>query len=269
MKALALAIIVAFGVTFLIYRGTRRTAAQADVSQVAAAARDLPAGTALAEKDLKLINWPVSASLPGSFSKLADAIGHPLIYSIGAGEPVLARDLAPEGSGLGLSAKIPEGMRATSVRSNEVAGVAGFIFPGSHVDVLSTFTLPGNPSPVTQTILQDVEVLTVGEEVEPDPQGKPQNVSVVTLLLNSGDSQKLLLVSTQGTIQFVLRNGADKSTMEVHPTVLSQLVAGDVPKTSPRSVVGAAKPPTPSQPKLGDGYELEVIRGNNRSVEKF
>ena len=95
------------------------------------------------------------------------------------------------------------------MKSNKIVGVASFLYPGSHVDVLGTFTLPGNPAPVTQTILQNVEVLTAGQKIEPDPQGKPQTVNVVTLLLNSEDSQKLLLASTHGEIQFVLRGGAD------------------------------------------------------------
>ncbi len=106
--------------------------------------------------------------------------------------------LAAPGSGIGLTVKIPEGMRATSVKSDEIVGVAGFLFPGSHVDVLVTFRSDRFPTPATQIVLQDVEVLTVGQKLEPDPQGKPENVSVVTLLLTPEDSQKLVLASTPG-----------------------------------------------------------------------
>jgi pilus assembly protein CpaB len=195
-------------------------------------------------------------------------VGRPLIYPLGAKEPILERDLAVDGSGIGLSVKIPAGMRATSVRTNEITGVAGFLYPGSHVDVLATFTIPGNANSVTQTILQNVQVLTAGEKVEPDPQGKPQTVSVVTLLLNSEDSQKLLLASTQGSIQFVLRNGADERKTAVPPTRLAQLVDGAAPskpahvsREVKRHVVRHAPPP--------DVYVLEVIRGDKRSVAKF
>src|SRR5207302_2930934 len=112
--------------------------------------------------------------------------------------PILERDLAVEGAGIGLAGRIPTGMRATAVRSNEIVGVAGFLYPGSHVDVLVTYTPPGAGNvPVTQTVLQDVEVLTAGQTSEPDPQGKHQSVSVVTLLVNPEDSQKLQLGSFQ------------------------------------------------------------------------
>ncbi len=157
----------------------------------------------------------MDTTLPGSFSKMEDVLNHALIYPVAAKEPIFERDLALQGSGLGLSVKIPPGMRATSVRSNDVVGVAGFLYPGSHVDVLATFTVPGTANSITQTILQDVEVLTAGEKIEPDPQGKPQTVNVVTLLLDSEGSQKLLLASTQGSIQFVLRNGADQTKLQV------------------------------------------------------
>jgi len=236
--------------------------------QIVAAAKDLPAGVALGAGDVTLIDWPATVPLPGSFSKTDQVLGRPLIYAVGVKEPLMERDLAVAGSGLGLAVKIPPGMRATSVRSNEIVGVAGFLYPGSHVDVLGTFTVPGNPDPVTQTILQDVEVLTAGQRIEPDPQGKPQAVNVVTVLLNSEDSQKLLLASTQGTIQFVLRSGADQAKNTTTPTRLDQLV----PETKPVTVAkvvrkkSVAPPPPPPQPPA---YMMEVIQGGDRTVEKF
>ncbi len=115
-------------------------------------------------------------------------------------------------------------MRATAVKSDEIVGVAGFLFPGSHVDVLVTFRADGLPSPATQIVLQDVEVLTIGQKLEPDPQGKPETVNVVTLLLTPEDSQKLVLASRQGSIQFVLRNGGDHTRVPVTPVQVAQLV---------------------------------------------
>src|SRR5438093_12555100 len=130
--------------------------------------------------------------LKGHKCKVEDVICHPRLYALGSKEPVLKRNLGLEGSGIGLSGRIPPGMRATAVRSNEIVGVAGFLYPGSHVDVLVTYTPPGgNNVPVTETVLQDVEVLTAGQTTEPDPQGKPQPVNVVTILLNPDDSQRL------------------------------------------------------------------------------
>jgi pilus assembly protein CpaB len=113
-------------------------------------------------------------------------------------------------------------MRATAVRSMKSSAL-----PASsqfHVDVLATYTVPGNPGNITQTVLQDVEILAAGQTIEPDPQGKPQQVNVVTLLLNPDDSQKIQLAGTQGSIQFVLRNGTD-GNVELHPTYLISSLA--------------------------------------------
>src|SRR5438093_9114314 len=206
--------------------------------------------------------------MKGSYSKGEDVIGHPLLYALGSKEPVLKRNLGLEGSGIGLSGLIPPGMRATAVRSNEIVGVAGFLYPGSHVDVLVTYTPPGgNNVPVTETVLQDVEVLTAGQTTEPDPQGKPQTVNVVTLLLNPEDSQTLQLASMQGGIQFVLRSGVDQKNVSLKATRLDQLLASDKPTVivppSTKKTTRRADPP-PRQM-----YVLEVIQGTKRSVEKF
>ncbi len=185
----------------------------------------------------------------------------------------MARDLAIPGSGIGLSVKIPPGMRATSVRSNEVVGVAGFLFPGSHVDVLGTFTVSGNTEPITQTLLQDVEVLTAGTQIEPDPQGKPQTVNVVTLLLSPEDSQKLLIASTLSTIQFVLRNGADQEKKTVKPTRLGELIAAARPPAPPTASSTKGRRPKVVQPEhqvpVPSVYVVEVIQGKERNEQKF
>ena len=264
-----MAVVVAGTITYLLFRRLRSTVAQRDTTQVVAAATDLPSGVTLTSKDLTLIQWPTDVPLPGSFSKIADVVGRPLISSLGAREPVMQRELAVEGSGIGLSVKIPVGMRATAVRSNEIVGVAGFLYPGSHVDVLATYTLPGAGGSVTQTVLQNVEVLTAGQTIEPDPQGKPQAVNVVTLLLSPEDSQKLLLTSTQGTIQFVLRGGVDQTTAAVRPTRLDELVAGAKP--SAPVAIGSKKAPkaAAAPPPAQQAYVLEVIQGTQRSVQKF
>ena len=172
------------------------------------------------------------------------------------------RDLGVEGSGIGIAAKIPPGMRATAVRSNEIVGVAGFLYPGSHVDVLATYNVPNGNGTITQTVLQDVEVVTAGQTIEPDPQGKPQQVNVVTLLLSPENSQKLQLASTQGSIQFVLRNGIDTKSVDMHPTRLDEL-AGTA-KPAPSRVFRKATPP-PQQPVV----LVEVIQGTKRSIQKF
>jgi pilus assembly protein CpaB len=263
MLAFIMAAILATAFTWVVFKRLR-AGAQRPVSQIVAAATDLPAGVALADKDVTMLDWPSDVPLPGSFSKKEDVLGHPLIHSLGAKEPIVKRDLGLEGSGIGLSTKIPPGMRATAIKSNEIVGVAGFLYPGSHVDVLATLNMPGNAGNLTQTVLQDVEVLTAGQTIEPDPQGKPQQVDVVTLLLTPEDSQKLQLASTQGAIQFVLRNGTDKKTVDLRPARLDQLVAMAKPLAPPvkagrRTPVAAARPT----------YVLEVIQGTQKTVHRF
>jgi pilus assembly protein CpaB len=156
-------------------------------------------------------------------------------------------------------------MRATAVKSKEIVGVAGFLYPGSRVDVMVTYTPPGSGSgAVTQTVLQNVEVLTAGQTIEPDPQGKPETVDVVTLLVSPEDSQKLQLASSQGVIQFVLRSGIDQKSVDLRPTHLDQLALDRAPappvpnKKVPRRVA-ETKPV----------YTLEIIQGNKRTEEKF
>lgn len=262
MLAFLMAVVLATVFTWVVFRRLRASQ-QRPVMQIVAAVKDLPAGVALTANDVTMVDWPTDMSLPGSYQKKEEVLGHPLIHSLGANEPILKRDLGLEGSGIGLSTKIPPGMRATAIKSNEIVGVAGFLYPGSHVDVLCTVTLPNSGGTLTQTVLQDVEVLTAGQTIEPDPQGKPQQVDVVTLLLTPEDSQKIQLATTQGTIQFVLRNGTDSKTAELQPARLDQLVPA---AKQPAVVVKGGKrivvKPKPT-------YSLEVIQGTKATVNKF
>jgi pilus assembly protein CpaB len=257
-----MAALLAGGVTFVVFRRLRANSPQRQVTQIVAAANDLPMGTTITAKDIVMLDWPSDVPLAGSFSKAEAVVGKPIVHSVGTREPVFQRDLGLEGSGIGLSAKIPPGMRATAVRSNEIVGVAGFLYPGSHVDVLATYVVPGSPGNITQTVLQDVEVLAAGQTIEPDPQGKPQEVNVVTLLLTPENSQKIQLASTQGSIQFVLRNGTDAKTSEIHPTRLDQL-AGLVKPSAP--LAKAKKRTTVPPPTV----VLEVIQGTKSTIHKF
>jgi pilus assembly protein CpaB len=256
------AAILAGSITFIFYRRVGHTqAAPRATTQILVAKDDLPVGATLAAKDLTLMDW-YSDTLPeGAFTKTDAVIGRPLLFPVVANQPVLERDLGVEGAGIGLAGKIPEGMRAIAVRSNEISGVAGFLYPGSHVDCMLTFTPPGGKMPITRTVLQNVEVLTAGQTIEPDPKGRPQKVNVVTVLLNPEDAQRLQLASGQGNIQFVLRSGADQKQADVQPTSLDQLFPSERPKA-----VSHVKRPAPQAAPV---YMLEVIQGTHKSVEKF
>ncbi len=261
--ALLLALLLSGTVTFVVSRKlSTRVAAHPNTQRYVAAARALQAGDVLKPEDLVLVDWPTTIALSGPFTKVADLDGRAVIYPVGASQPILEDYLAAPGSGIGITTKIPEGMRATSVKSDEVVGVAGFLFPGSHVDVLVTFRSDGLPMPATQIVLQDVEVLTVGQKLQPDPQGKPDTVSVVTLLLTPEDAQKLVLASSQGSIQFVLRNGADHTRVDAMPVQVAQL-AGARPLATPAAVT-----PRRSLP-MKPADVVETILGDKRSTKSF
>jgi pilus assembly protein CpaB len=263
------AALLAGGITFLFYRRMIANSQQRKAIQIVVAAADLPVGATLAQKDLALLDWYSDALPAGAFTKTDAVVGRPLLYPRAAKEPILQQDLGVEGAGIGLAGKIPEGMRAVAIRSNEIIGVAGFLYPGSRVDLLMTFVPPGATQPITETVLQKVEVLTAGQTIEPDPQGRPQTVNVVTLLLSPEDSQKLQLASGQGAIQFVLRSGADQIVAEVRPTQLSELVVGAKPAPPVVAAPGVRHAPPKKSAPAPPIYMLEVIQGTQRSVQKF
>jgi pilus assembly protein CpaB len=260
--ALLIALLLSGAVTFFISRKlNNHGAAPAATHRYVAPAHALQAGDVLKPEDLMLTDWPASIPLTKAFTKAEDLAGRAVIYPVAASQPILDGYLAAPGSGIGLTTKIPEGMRATSVKSDEIVGVAGFLFPGSHVDVLVTFRSDRLPTPQTQIVLQDVEVLTVGQKLEPDPQGKPDTVSVVTLLLTPEDAQKLMLASSQGGIQFVLRNGADHTKVNAVPVQMAQLSGG-------QAAPAPAVTPRPRLP-IKDTYAVETILGDKRTTKSF
>jgi len=267
--ALVAALVISLGVTSVFY--VRITRAQAgagpQIRRVVAAKVALQPGTPVPAENLTEIDWPKNVALGGLIEKKEDVAGHVLGYAVAANEPVLRRDLAA-GASLGLAAKIPDGMRATSVKTNEVMNIAGFIFPGSHVDVLVTLRGENNASSATHTVLQNVQVLATGTKTDPDPNGKPENVSVVTLLVTPEESEKLALAQSQatqnqGSIHFVLRNGGDAARPNTAPVDMAELAG--IPKKVPPQL-HAKSAPAPKAPEL---YTVETVSGGKVTVAKF
>ncbi len=251
--ALVFALLLSGLFTFVLSRKVAHSPSSAQRRYVATA-RSLEAGQLLKANDMELVDWPVNSPLQGAFVKPEDIAGRNVLYPLAAGEPILDRDLAAAGSGSGLSAKIPEGERAISLRSDEVVGVAGFLLPGTHVDVLETSRPNGSVATITTTVLQDVEVLAAGQKIEPDPEGKPSSVNVVTLLLKPEDAEKVVLASAEGSIHFVLRNGADRSRMEA--------TSAAVPKSV--RVRSYSRPASKAQP-----YVVETWMGDKKVLNSF
>ncbi|HTZ58262.1 MAG TPA: Flp pilus assembly protein CpaB [Acidobacteriaceae bacterium] len=263
MMALLVALVISGVFTFWLSRRIGKSPhVAAPVKQlVVAPQQTIEAGDQLKPGTLRLMEWPVS--LPGSFNKVDAVAGRIALFPIAKDQPILNSYLAPAGAGVGLTAKIPSGMRAVSVRSDEVVGVAGFLLPGTHVDVLLTYHSEKSPDPRTVTVLQDVVVLAAGQQIRPDPEGRPISVtnSVVTFLLNPEDSEKLVLATSLGAIHFVLRNGAD-SGQESAPSIGIYELTGTPAPSSP----GAAAIPAAEQRKP---YQVETILGTKQVVRSF
>jgi pilus assembly protein CpaB len=230
-----------------------------------AAAQAMTAGEILHPASVKLVEWPSEFPLTGAFTSPDQVEGRILLYPISGGEPILDQQLSAAGSGPGLSPKIPDGMRAISLKSDEVVGVAGFLLPGTHVDVLVTYHISPNPDPLTATVLQDVQIITAGQKMQPDPDGKPNAVAVVTLLVTPDDAEKVVLASSQGTVHFVLRNGSDHTHTNDNPANLSDF--GELQKPHP-TVVAQAPRTAPAAPPR-QSYSIETVRGDKQSVETF
>jgi pilus assembly protein CpaB len=238
---------------------------------IVVAYRPLQLGARVDSKDLRLIDWPVSDPVPGMFHRIEDCVGRALITPVAVNEPILESKLAPKEAGAGLPATIPEGMRALSVAVNDVIGVAGFVIPGTMVDVLVTGPLPGqnaSSNNITRTIMENTRVLAAGQKVEQDRDGKPQTVPVVTLLVSPQDADKLTMASTEGKIQLALRNTIDTQLAHPDPVLQAVLFAGPAAAPTPpvRSIARKAAPLPPARPSP---YEVEVITGSKKETKGF
>jgi len=229
---------------------------------------DLPAGSKLEESLLEARLFPAALAPEGSFTQPSELAGRIVKSEIFAGEALLASRLAPPGSGGGVSAVIPPGMRAMTVAVNIVSGVSGFILPHARVDVLATVsaTLDKEESK-TSTILENIEVLAVDQTVSPKDDD-PITVKSVTLLVNPAQAEKLALASTEGKLQLVLRNTADQQTAVTEGVSLKELINKDARPTTPAAAVrrAAAAPAVREEPaKEPPKQVIEVYRSSTRS----
>jgi len=262
--ALLSAIVVSGAFTFWLSRHFAHSRSAApDQLRYVAMAKKMDAGVTLTVGDVQLIKWPTGMPLQGAFTRQEDVVGRTLLYPLAAGEPLLDRQLFAVGSNAGLSGKIPDGMRALSLKSDQVVGVAGYLLPGTHVDVLVTFHTASSSDPVTLTVLQDAEILTAGQKMQPDPEGKATTVDVVTILATPKDAERVVMASAQGTVHFVLRNGADHAHVDDTPTQMSSLEGFAPPKTVMRS---AAKN---DQVVTHKPYSVQITQGDKQTVELF
>ena len=289
---LIFAFVVASGASLMLYRLLINRPAQAKSTQVTeqivVAVRDLELGIVLKEDDVKVVDW--SSGVPiGALRKVQDVVGRGVIAPIFSKEPIIETRLAHKGAGGGLAAMIPPGMRAVAVRVNEVVGVAGFVVPGMRVDVLISGNRPGGNTAlgtVTRTLLQNLEVMSAGQDYKKDAEGKPILVQVVNLLVTPEQAEQLSLAAAQTQLQLILRNPLDHEVSKTSGTALGLLFMGGakMPVEAPPEGLPAPPRPRPVQqqqpvqrmayepppaPKKEPAYVMEIISGNRKAETKF
>jgi pilus assembly protein CpaB len=269
---LVIAIAIAFGLSTYVYKQFKQVSNAKPVAtgHIVVASKPLQLGTRVDADNLRLISWPADEPVAGAFTRIEDCAGRALITQVAANELILDSKLASKESGAGLPATIPQGMRALSVAVNDVVGVAGFVMPGTMVDVLVTGKVSGGRSneseeSVTRMILENVRVLAAGQKIEQDREGKPQTVPVITLLVSPEDAGKLAMASTEGKIQLALRNTVDTKKVDP-PSVMEAALFSGVAPAAPKHtgpIIRAVAPAPPSP------YVIEVITGNKRENKSF
>jgi pilus assembly protein CpaB len=241
---------------------------------VVVAARPLELGVSLTADLVKTIAWPGRNPIAGSFSAVDDVVNRGLVAAVAENEPITESKLAPLEAGAGLPPAIRPGMRAMSVKVNEVIGVAGFVVPGTKVDVL--VTIRGDSDGISRVVVSNVQVLTAGtryDEAEARKEGKPIPSSVVTLMVTPSDAERIALAQTEGQIMLALRNPLDTEATQTPGIRTAGLMA-------PRMAPGAAASPTPAPatarrptvapapaPVVPVPHAVETIRAGKRETE--
>jgi pilus assembly protein CpaB len=274
-----LVLLVAVGLASLATYGVFRTIKSIPVREVevattyvVVAAENLPLGTRIVKEQVKAVGWPAATPIQGSFASADEIVGRGLIQPVLANEPLTESKLAPKEAGAGLSPSIPAGMRALSVKVNDVIGVAGFTVPGARVDVV--VVINGNDG-MSRTVVSNLQVLTAGTkyDIEQAKDGQPIPSSVVTLLVTPEQAERITLAQTNGSITLVLRNPLDVAPTQTNGIRMAGLMgASSTPPVekpvSPKRkapvkevIVEAPAPPPAPRPSV------ETIRAGKRAVE--
>ncbi len=267
------AIVAALGAAVLLtrYMDTRLAAVRVITEKVVVATVELPIATPLQADMLATVDWPVASRPDGTVKDPRGLEGKVVNASIAKGEPILLSKIASGDGKSALSTVLTAGMRAVSVRVDDVVGVAGFIHPGDHVDVIVTMSPQvGNAPPSSKIILQNIKVLAVGKELESrtrDPQ-KPVSATVATLMVDSEESEKLALAASKGQILLALRSGIDGEVVATSGIAPAALLSDSRSRPEPekiervrskarKAVVTKTPPAPPRESKM-----VEILRGD-------
>jgi pilus assembly protein CpaB len=270
--AILMAAIASYGV-YLAVKSMPVREVEVARTQAVVATHPLSVGTLVTKDDLKLVSWPAASPVPGMFTETDKAVNRGVIIAVSENEPLTESKLAPIGAGAGLTPTITAGMRALSVKVNEVIGVAGFVIPGTHVDVVVTVRRPDGSSQ-SRAVLSNVQVLTAGTRYDQEratKEGKPIPTSVVTLLLTPEDAEKMTLASEEGRIMLALRNPLDTAPTKTEGARMTALLGEASPPPITKMVNGqkmAKAAPKPEPPAAPQRYTVETIRAAKRSEEE-
>ena len=277
--AVVAASVASYGVYEALARLPQRQAAGIATIKAVVAATQMPVGTLLTRDSVKLVDWPANTPLQGGFSKIDDVVDRGLVAPVVENEPLSEIKLAPKEAGAGLPPSITPGMRAISVKVNEVIGVAGFVVPGTHVDVVTVIaegTTRNSGDTISRIVVSNVQVLSAGtryDQEESRKDGKPIRSTVVTLMVTPLDAERIALAQSEGELMLTLRHPLDVLPSETHGVRKAALFASDVP--APKAIVAIARrsvPPPPPPPVVlpvppVKAYTVETIRAAKRSED--
>lgn len=274
-------VVIAVGVAALASFGVYRAIQNMPVREVevrslyqVVAARELAMGDLVTKDDVKLVAWPASSPVTGGFTTVEAVVNRGLVDGVVAGEPLTEGKLAPLEAGGGLPPRIPEGMRALSVKVNEVVGVAGYVVPGARVDVIVTLANRGNSESMTRVVVSDIEVLTAGTRMDAAKarDGQPIPANVVTLLVTPDDAEKIALAASEGSIMLTLRNPLDRNPTITAGVRTPSLMGAPAPqpeiKATPTGRRAAPRPKAPAPPPapvVPATYTFEKISGGKKT----
>lgn len=297
LTVLGVSLLFALVISSVFYQMSARSSSgpsrpeQVEMKDLVVAAKALNVGTTIKPGDVTVNKVPIAAFPKSGFTKVEEVLDRPVVSNILAEEAVIEGRLAPRGSGAGLAPVIPVGMRAVTVRVNDVAGVAGFVLPGMRVDITVTGRPPLGTETLTTTVLQNITVLSAGQTMAPDARGQAINAPTVTLLVTPEQAEVIILAGSEGRIQLVLRNGSDNEIQKTKGVTTNSLYGSrkgagprpsggeavdDLGEVNPAvrrrvrvaaspTVVAVAPPPAPALPPVPD--QIVVIRGNSRTLE--
>lgn len=279
---LLFALVVSAAASFLLYQALKsRLGAERGIAttEVPVARTQMEAGALIKDTDLTTAQWP-GAAPANVLMKKEEIVGRGVIAMIYPGEPIRADRLAPVGAGAGLASTIPVGMRAVAIRVNDVVGVAGFVTPGQRVDLLILGTSPNAQGTVSKTLLQNIVVLSAGQQIQKDAEGKPIPVPVVNLLVTPDQAEIVSLASNHAQIQLVLRNPMDKEAVTTKGALFGSLftgLGGPPPPPAPRPMVARAPAPPPAakpveapkKPESPPTVVVEILNGGSKAQVTF